>query len=68
VALARYLSYPVPGGITGIPGPRGIKILGTGPPGRGLGVKASDLTLENTSFYEISSKNDFQSLLGYTAV
>jgi hypothetical protein len=33
VAIPRYLSYPVPGGITGLPGPRVIYILGTSPPG-----------------------------------
>jgi hypothetical protein len=59
VALPRYLNYTVPGGITGLAGPRGLQILETGPPGWGLGVgrKASDLTLENFYCYEISNKN-----------
>jgi hypothetical protein len=40
VALA---SYQVPGGTTGLPGPRGTYILGTGPPGLGLGVRPATL-------------------------
>jgi hypothetical protein len=43
VALARYLSHPVPGDIAGPPGPRGTQILGTGPPGWGLGAELTPL-------------------------
>jgi hypothetical protein len=38
VAIPRYPSYPVPGGIAGPPCLRGIEIRRPGPPGWGLGV------------------------------
>jgi hypothetical protein len=52
VALLRYLTYPVPGGIARPPGP-----LGTGPPGWGLGIGLTTLPCWNRLFGPQKLKN-----------
>jgi hypothetical protein len=57
---APEVSYPVPRSKTGVHGPKGVYIRGTGPPGWGLDVgrTSSDLALETAFCYEMSNKCD----------
>jgi hypothetical protein len=58
MALLRYLSYPVPGGITGLLSPQGDINSGDWPSRLGIGRNASDLTLEKLTATKSQTRID----------